>query len=324
MPLAEKIPNHEIFTFAQFLVLTGVVLPLLPNQPVTSLTPITPFQVWMAVVVVSSLSYGSYLLQRLFSRQGSLFLTSVLGGLYSSTATTVVLARQLKQDPGNRNELQSGIVLATALMYLRLGIVLAIFNLSLALSLAGPLVGLALAGAVLASLCLWLGRDGEMGDRTAAPAAKNPLELPSALIFAFLFVVISVSSSWVKARFGQVGIYWLAALVGVTDIDPFVLSVAQGGVADLDQGAAAIAILVAASSNNALKAAYSVMFAGWRRSIGIVLSLLTLGLLGCGIAVWLGSGPVGSENSAWRGKPTVKTGSPYQVTLQTIGENHSI
>ena len=79
----------------------------------------------------------------------------------------------------------------------------------------------------------------------------------------------------------------MAALVGVTDIDPFVLSVAQGGVAGLDKAATAIAILVAASSNNVLKAVYSVVFAGWRRSIGIVLSLVALGLLGCGIAVWL-------------------------------------
>ncbi|MCA9171090.1 MAG: MgtC/SapB family protein, partial [Planctomycetales bacterium] len=63
--LAQKIPGQEIITLAQFLVLAGVVLPLLPNQPVTKLTAITPFQVWLAVVVVSSLSYGSYLLHKL-------------------------------------------------------------------------------------------------------------------------------------------------------------------------------------------------------------------------------------------------------------------
>ncbi len=69
------------------------------------------------------------------------------------------------------------------------------------------------------------------------------------------------------------------------DADPFVLSVAQGGVASLDQTATAIAILVAASSNNVLKAVYSIAFAGWRRSMGIVLSLVVLGLAGIGIAL---------------------------------------
>ena len=283
--LAEKLPGREIFTLAQFLVLIGVVLPLLPNKPVTSLTPITPFQVWLAVIVVSSLSYGSYLLQRLFSTRGSLLLTSVLGGLYSSTATTVVLARRLKQDPRDRRELQSGIVLATALMYLRLGVVVAIFNVPLALELALPLLALAGSGAVLAGLCWTLGRCAGKGEATAAPEAKNPLELPAALIFALLFVVISVGSSWIKSRFGQVGIYWLAAVVGVTDIDPFVLSVAQGGVAGLDQRATASAILIAASSNNVLKAVYSAAFAGWRRSISVAAALLALAVLGCGVAV---------------------------------------
>ncbi len=169
--LSQKIPGQEIITLAQFLVLTGVALPLLPNKPVTSLTPITPFQVWLALVVVSSVSYGSYLLQKLLSTQGSLFFTAVLGGLYSSTATTVVLARRLKQDPGNVHEFQSGIVLATALMYLRLGVVVAIFNLPLALSLAAPLAVLALTGAALAAICLWLGKRAR---RANSPSRRRP------------------------------------------------------------------------------------------------------------------------------------------------------
>ncbi len=288
--LAKRIPGQEIITLAQFLVLAGVVLPLLPNRPVTELTPITPFQVWLAVVVVSSLSYGSYLLQKLVSAEGSLFMTSVLGGLYSSTATTVVLARRLRQDPANRHEFQSGIVLATALMYLRLGVVVAIFNLPLALQLAAPLCALALAGGALAAMCLWLGKRLDQGEHSTAPPSRNPLELTAALVFAALFVGISIGSTWVKGQFGHAGIYWLAAIVGVTDIDPFVLSVAQGAVAGLDQTATAVAILIAASSNNALKAIYSVGFAGWQRSIGIVASLSALTLLGAGVAVWLAFG----------------------------------
>ncbi len=244
------------------------------------------------MVVVSSLSYGSYLLQKLLSAQGSVFLTSVLGGMYSSTATTVVLARRLKQDPRNRREFQSGIVLATSLMYLRLGVVVAIFNLPLALELTGPLVLLALSGLALAALCLWLGARTQSRESSEPPQAqaKNPLELTAALIFATLFVVISIGSSWVKGRFGQAGIYGLAAVVGVTDIDPFVLSVAQGGVAGLDRGATVIAILIAASSNNVLKACYAVVFAGWRRSTSVVWSLAALSLLGCGLAIWLAMG----------------------------------
>ena len=112
------------------------------------------------------------------------------------------------------------------------------------------------------------------------PKPTNPLELPSALIFAVLFVVISIVSTWVAAKFGSTGIYALAAIVGVTDIDPFVLSIAQGGVAHLELSSAAIAVLIAASSNNLLKAAYAAGFAGWRRSLASIASLVILALLG--------------------------------------------
>ncbi|MCA9028621.1 MAG: DUF4010 domain-containing protein [Planctomycetaceae bacterium] len=288
--LAKSIPGQEIITLAQFLVLAGVVLPLLPNKPVTELTAITPFQVWLAVVVVSSLSYGSYLLHKLLPAGESLFLTSVLGGLYSSTATTVVLARQLKRDPSNRHEFQSGIVLATALMYLRLGVVVAIFNLPLAFRLAVPLATLAAVGGGLSAACLWLGRPAGHGEHAAAPPPGNPLELPAAVVFAVLFVVTSVGSMWVKKRFGDIGVYWLAGIVGVTDIDPFVLNVAQGGVAGLDQTAMVVAILIAASSNNTLKAIYSIIFSGWRRSWRSVISLSALTILGGVEAAWLASG----------------------------------
>ncbi len=194
---------------------------------------------------------------------------------------------RLKRDPRDRHQFQSGIVLATALMYLRVGVVVAIFNLRLALDLAGPLFTLALTGTALAALCLWLGQRSDDGEPTSVPPPGNPLEFPAALVFAMLFVVISMVSTWVRGHFGHVGVYWLAAIVGVTDIDPFVLSVAQGSLAGLDQTATAIAILVAASSNNALKAIYAVVFAGWNRSRGIVWSLVLLGLLGGGLCAWL-------------------------------------
>jgi uncharacterized membrane protein (DUF4010 family) len=285
--LAKRIPSQEVITLAQFLVLIGVILPLLPKEPVTALTPITPFQVWLAVVVVSSLSYGSYLLQKLVSARESLFLTSVLGGLYSSTVTTVVLARRLAQGPANGHEYRSGIVLATALMYLRIGAVVAIFDLPLALRLALPLFVLALAGGALAAACLRLRRAGG-GDAVDVPKPANPLEVRSALVFAVLFVAISIVTTWVEMRFGRAGVYALAAVVGVTDIDPFVLGVAQGGVAQLGESSAAAAVLIAASSNNLLKAVYAASFAGLRRSLSSAASLALLAVLGYGVAAWLG------------------------------------
>jgi uncharacterized membrane protein (DUF4010 family) len=289
--LAQTLPGPEIITLGQFLILTGIVLPLLPNEPVTSLTPITPFQVWLAVVVVSSLSYGSYLLQKLLSGQRSLLATSLLGGMYSSTATTVVLAKRLRENTKAPSRYQAGIVLATALMYVRLLIVVAIFNTSIARELLAPLLLLGLVGVALAGLRLRAARHDAAVDAGAAPPPSNPLELSAALIFAALFVVTSVVSAWVIGSFGDVGVYWLASIVGVSDIDPFVLSIAQGGASGMTPHTAAIAILIAASSNNVLKAIYSVSFGGWRCSIPIVASLIALSLIGLAAAAWMMSHP---------------------------------
>jgi len=95
--MARQLELPEIVTAGKFLILTGIILPLLPNEPITPLTRVTPYQAWLALVAVCTLSYGSYLLQRYWTSNRSAFVTAILGGLYSSTATTVVLARRAAQ-----------------------------------------------------------------------------------------------------------------------------------------------------------------------------------------------------------------------------------
>ncbi|MBY0577776.1 MAG: DUF4010 domain-containing protein [Burkholderiales bacterium] len=280
---AQKLPAEEIMTGGKFLVLTGIILPLLPNHPVTNLSVITPHQVWLAVVVVSTLSYASYMIRRYVSPQKGLLAASVLGGLYSSTATTVVLARQGREGAFARHEILSGIVLATSLMYLRLCVVVAVFNLSLAISILPYLSGLFVLGLLLSWLCR-LGRRGEATGEHVLAVQANPLELSSALLFAGLFVVISLASAWVKSQFGQSGIYWLASIVGVTDIDPFVLSLAQGGASGAGMPSLEAAILIAASSNNILKAIYASTYLGLRASIPATAALVLLSLSGALLA----------------------------------------
>ncbi len=288
--LARRIPFDEIATFGKFLVLTGIILPLLPNEPVTGLTAITPHQLWLAVVVVSSLSYGSYLVQRYVSPDRSVLLTATLGGLYSSTATTVVLARRVPEDPGALRNIQAGIVLATALMYLRLGVVIAVFNLGLARALMPALIALFVLGGLFAFACYWFGGRGSPSSAAFA-MPTNPLELGAALVFAATFVVVSVASTWAKMHFGRAGVYALAAIVGVTDIDPFVLSLAQGGVHDMLTRVLVAAVLIAAASNNLLKAAYAVVFAGVRKSLPPLGALALLALANLGVAVWSATNP---------------------------------
>ena len=278
--LVRTVPREEVFTLGKFLILVGLILPLLPNHPVVSWTPITPLQAWLALVAISTLSYISYLLQRYVPRTGSL-LPAVLGGIYSSTATTVALARQQKQSGVPDSRLSAGIVTATSIMYLRIGIVVAIFDAQLALLLLPALMGLFLAGAVLAAF-EWNRRS--TSTPSAALPATNPLQLPTAVTFALMFVIITLASAWVRARYGQTGVLGLAAIAGATDVDPFVLSLAQGSVMGMTPHALAAAILIAAASNNALKALYAVLFGSLKACGRPAVLLLALAILGIVVA----------------------------------------
>jgi len=282
---ARQLEVGEIVTAGKFLILTGLVLPFLPSEPVTALSEITPRQVWLAVLAVCTVSYASYMLQRYLAPRGGGLWAAVLGGLYSSTATTVVLARRVRATPALLREVQTGIILATSIMYLRMLIFVALFNQALAIALAPTLLGLAALGLILAGL--WYRMSGApTGVASPNSTPANPLELTAALIFAALFVAVSFASTWVRSRFGEAGLYGLAAIVGTTDIDPFVLNIASGGSAPLSVGASVTAILIAASSNNVLKVIYTIGFGGRQAAIVPAVALVLLALVGGGAAWW--------------------------------------
>ncbi|HEV2301060.1 MAG TPA: DUF4010 domain-containing protein [Stellaceae bacterium] len=276
--LARIVPQDELLTAGKFLILVGIVLPLLPDTPIIAAAPVTPYRVWLAVVAISSLSYASYLVGRYRpSREGAL-LPALLGGVYSSTATTVVLAKRQSEAGGERPAIAAGILAATAIMYPRLAVVVAFFNPRVAAALLPAVLCLFAAGAALA---WWewhkAGRDSV--EALSVPVA-NPLQLTTALVFAALFLGISLLTAWVQSIFGQAGIFSLAALVGLSDIDPFVLTLAQGGAAGMAGPAIAAAILVAASANNLAKAGYALGFGGLKATRRAALMLTLLAVLG--------------------------------------------
>jgi uncharacterized membrane protein (DUF4010 family) len=287
--LARRVELKEIVTAGEFLILTGIILPLLPNEPVTTLTTITPRQAWLALVVVCTLSYASYLAQRYWAAAARGLWMAALGGLYSSTATTVVLARQAKTGSLMRRYAQAGITLATAVMYLRILVVVAVFNLTLARQLALPLCGLSLAALLVCALQYRFSKPApqeiKAQQSTLLASGGNPLELGPAALFAALFILISVVTKWTTTEFGISGIYSLAAVVGITDIDPFVLNLAQGGTSGMPNSALAAAILIAASSNNVLKAVYAAFFAGGRATAGSAAVLVLLAVAGVAFAM---------------------------------------
>ncbi len=276
---AARVSTQEVVTAGQFLILVGVVLPLLAGKPPIPYTTVTPFGVWLAVVAVSSISYTSYLLQRFVFTAGATLLTAILGGLYSSTATTVVLARRARAE-GMTAEIQAGIIAASAMMYVRVLFICSLFNFSLGRLLAIPMLGLGAVGGVLAAI-----RSRSARASPHQTDFTNPLQIWAALVFAVLFVVISVLSTYAQSHLGRSGVLALAAIVGITDVDPFVLSLAQGGAAGVGMTTAASAILIATSSNDVLKAIYALVFSRRLEAFLPASMLALLALAGIGVAL---------------------------------------
>jgi uncharacterized membrane protein (DUF4010 family) len=178
----------------------------------------------------------------------------------------------------------AGITLATGVMYLRILAIVAVFNLPLGRAVTVPLLTLS-ASALLISALQYRIRPPLSEDAERLPVSQNPLELGAAMMFAVLFVLTSILSSWVTRAFGIPGVYSLAAIIGVTDIDPFVLNLAQGSASGVPSAAIAGAILIATSSNGLLKAMYAVSFAGGRATAPSAAVLVALALGGIAMAI---------------------------------------
>ncbi|HUY80219.1 MAG TPA: MgtC/SapB family protein [Acidobacteriaceae bacterium] len=275
--LARRVPGIEILTGAKFLLLTAVILPIVPDKSFGAMA-FNPFKTWLVVVAVSAISYGSYLLQLWAKGRGGVLLAALLGGAYSSTLATVVLARRGREQ--NRPRLYSGsMLMASGVMYLRLLALLAIFNLAL-LHRIGLAFLLLAAAAILGGL-LWTrlpDRNGANSQPAIEP--KNPLELSAAFLFAALFVAMLFITHYALLYLGKSGLFALAGVMGVTDVDPFILSLAASSAAATPVAVAGGAIVIAAASNNLIKGIYAFAIGDRRTGLQGLALLTALALIG--------------------------------------------
>jgi uncharacterized membrane protein (DUF4010 family) len=283
--LSRRIPAQEIFTFTKFLFLTVVILPIVPDE---TLGPykINLFKTWLVVVAVSAISYGSYLLQLFTKGKGGIVLSALLGGAYSSTVATVVLAKRSKDIDGASHIFAGGILMASGMMYVRLIILVAIFNFALLAQIATPLLAFGAIG--LTGGWLWTHLpDKQPIDIKKQYVPRNPLELWVAFLFAGIFVGMLVLTAWALVHLGRGGVYGLATLMGVSDVDPFVLSLTQSAGSVTTLTLAAAGILIATASNNAVKACYAFAFANRKTGIESFCLLFGFAVLGLAPLFWL-------------------------------------
>lgn len=275
--LTQRVPPDEIFTFTKFLLLTAVILPVLPCAAFTQFQ-INPFKTWLVVVAVSSVSYGSYLLLKVTQGRNGILLSAVLGGAYSSTVTTIALARRSASEHRPRL-IAGGTLIASAMMYLRLALLVALFNHALFRVLGFPFIVLAMTAA-LAGL-LW-SRDPEpvahQSGRKLEP--RNPLDLRAALFFSALFVAMVIVTHLAVVYLGNKGVYALGGIMGLADVDPFILGIAQSSGRDIPVIVGSAGIAVAAASNNVAKGFYAYCFSDRTTGVQSFALLTSLALAG--------------------------------------------
>ncbi len=282
--LATRTAPQEILTFAKFLLLTAVILPALPNQEFGRFH-INPFKTWLVVVAVSTISYGSYVLQKVTRERGGVVLTAILGGAYSSTVTTVAMSRRAARE--HRPHLfAGGILIASGVMYLRLVVLLTLFNRQLGAMLAPAFLVLAAVAIVVG--WLWSRRpDADTSEFKRQYEPGNPLELIAAFLFALFFLGMLVATQLAVTYLGRAGVNILAAVMGVTDVDPFIMGMTQAAGKLTPLPVAAIAVLIAAASNNLIKGIYSYSLADRKTGIQSLSLLIALAAAGLVPLLWL-------------------------------------
>ena len=224
--LAQRMKNDEMITLAKFLAISGIILPMLPNKNLIPDIHLTPYSIWLTTVVVSGISYLSYLLKRYVFRESGILLSGIVGGLYSSTATISVLARKSRNASEQEvTEYVSAMLFAVSMMFLRFMILILIFSREIFFSIYPYL----LIMAVVAASVAWFvhTRRKRQSDLTAdltEEDSSNPLEFKVALIFAILFVVFTVLTHYTLIYAGTGGLNLLSFVAGLSDITPFILN----------------------------------------------------------------------------------------------------
>jgi uncharacterized membrane protein (DUF4010 family) len=295
--IARKLGDEDLRAIMQFVLITCIILPVLPRvnygpadfltgadahaaSSLASLSVLNPFEIWLMVVLIVGLSLAGYIFYKYFGRNAGILLGGVLGGAISSTATTVSYARNTRTDPMAARTATIVIMIASTIMYARVLAAVAVVSQSFLLTVALPVMVLALLTLVPA-IILWL---GVRCQPTQMPKQENPTQLKSAIVFGLMYAGVLFALAMAQTYWKGKGLYTVAFLSGLTEMDAITLSTARMSLSDpmvaIDGWRM---IVVAALANLVSKASIAGTLGGWRLFLQIA-ALFAIPMLG-GIAL---------------------------------------
>ncbi len=245
-----KMGEHDVLAVMRFAAIALVILPILPNQTYGPFHVLNPYDIWRMVVLIVGISLSGYAAYKVFKASAGTVLAGILGGLISSTATTVSYARNTKNTPESSSLASIAIMLASTVSVIRVTITFMVIAPAYIIELAPPLLTM-FAAMVCISGFMYLQRSGTGQEM---PEQENPTELMSAIVFGLLYGAIIFAVAAAKELLGPNSLYVIAMISGLTDVDAITLS--TGHLIDTQRLGTAIGwrlVLIAIMSNLVFK-----------------------------------------------------------------------
>lgn len=275
----ERLSWTELRSGLLLLAMTFIMLPLLPNRAIDPWGAVNPFELWLMTVLIAAISFAGYIAIKLVGDRHGIVMTGIAGGLASSTAVTVTMAELAREHPEKRDPLLAGALFSSATMVARVLVVIATLGFAV---LPHVVVPIGLGGLVLlAAGFAFLYHDNNGSNDEGRLQLKNPFELQTVLKFGLLLTVITVLAKGLASWGSGAGLYVLAAVSGIADVDAMTLSMTRLAADPASLAVAANAILIVVAVNTVSKAVIGWMTGG--RPVGERLLLVALLALAAGV-----------------------------------------
>lgn len=246
---AGKVNAQDIYATLKLAIITLIILPLLPDKPLGPLNVLNPRLIWYMVILVSSISFVGYVLIKLYGRDKGIAVTGFLGGLVSSTAVTFSMSKKSKLEESLSSSYTIGIILASAIMYLRVIVIISIINQSLLKYLWFPLILFA-GVSLLVTLLFYRKLDR---NSFSDVILRNPFELRSAFLFGAVFGLVILLTKAAQVYLGDGGIYAASALAGFSSVDAIIVSISNLVYETISIDVAVRATIIALIANTLIK-----------------------------------------------------------------------
>lgn len=279
----KRLEEQELHAALQLLLISVVLLPVLPDHGYGPWQALNPYEIWWMVVLIAAISFIGYFTMKIAEPGKGVILTAMAAGMASSTALTLHYARLSRKQKNMTNLLAAGILIACGTMFPRIVLISSLINPALFNALLVPMVVMTLLS--LSSAAVIWHKSIDRPPSELAPLS-NPLELKPALFFGALLVLVILLGKAAIHYFGEAGLYLLAAVSGIADVDSINLTLSRMSLADLSLDVAILGIVIAAASNTLVKAVLAVVVGGLALGMRVLLPLLATA--GAGLATfWL-------------------------------------